>query len=351
MQTFMDRHRERMRLRFNVTGKVSDEISGGLSVATGTLEDVNSTNQTMTGFFTRKNIGIDRMFMAYKPKWFKPLAVTGGKFAYNWVRTPLTFDNDINPEGFGEVLSFDIENPVLKNITLSGFQLPFLESSAGYNSGLYGGQLQTRWKLSDKTNLGLHAAGLNFNRADPIAAAPLTILNPSLPNSNTVITNANGIVTGYAYKFLYLDMIAQIDYALSTRFPMTVLFNFVNNTRAGHQRSGYWGDVTFGRLKEAKDIQFGYSNIWIEKDAVVAAFNESDLRSATNVRNHRFLFGYQALNNLTLQWTMWYGRLADPYQNTALLPPANRPACTTPSSAKCEDSYLTRMQFDFIYKF
>jgi hypothetical protein len=345
------RHRERVRLRLNITGKVTDEISGGVSLATGTLEDVNSTNQTMTGFFTRKNIGIDRMYMTYKPTWFKPMSVSGGKFAYNWVRSPLTFDSDINPEGFGENFSFDIRNPVLKNITVSAFQLPLLEVAGGYNSGLYGGQLQTRWKLSDKTNLGLHVAGLNFNRANPIAVAQPLALNPSLPNSNTVVRDAGGNVIGYAYSFLYLDIIGQIDYALNPRFPITVLFDFVNNTRGGHQRSGYWGDITFGKLREAKDIQFGYSNIWIEKDAVLGAFNESDLRSSTNVRNHRFLFGYQAAHNLTLQWTMWYGRLADPFQNTALLPPANRSACITPSAAKCEDTYLNRMQFDFTYRF
>jgi hypothetical protein len=77
-----DRVRERFRLRFNLTGKISDEFNVGFSLATGSLDDPVSTNQTMTGFFNRKNIGIDKAFISYAPKALKYLKLDAGKFSY-----------------------------------------------------------------------------------------------------------------------------------------------------------------------------------------------------------------------------------------------------------------------------
>ena len=347
------RQRERIRARLNITGKVSDEVSGGLSVASGTLDDVNSSNQTLTGFFTRKTIGFDKYYLTYKPKWFKPLGLTAGKMVYPWYRTPLTFDNDLSPEGFSQTLSFDLKNPTLKNITLVGFQLPFNEVSSSYDSFILGGQLQARFKISDRTSFALYASGVNFNRADPIAIAVAGgTLRPSLANANTFRTNAAGDVIGYASKFAYLDLISVVDYRWSARWPMTLTFNFVNNTRAASQeRSAYMADITFGQLREAKDVQFGYSYWWIEKDAVIGAFNESDLRSSTNVKNHRLLLGYQGFNNVTLQWTTWLGKLDDPFLNTGLVPSGIRSNCTAAPFTNCRDSLLNRMQLDFTYRF
>ena len=347
------RQRERMRARLNITGKVSDEVSGGVSVATGTLDDVNSTNQSLTGFFTRKTIGFDKYYLTYKPKWFKPLGLSVGKMTYPWYRTPLTFDNDVNPEGLSQTLSFDLKSPGLKNITFVGFQLPFNEVSGGYDSFILGGQIQARFKVTDKTSFALYASGVNFNRADPIAVAIAAgTLKPSLSNSNTFRTNAAGNVIGYASKFAYLDLISVVDYKWSARWPMTLTFNFVNNTRAATtERTAYMADVTFGQLKEAKDIQFGYGYWWVERDAVIGAFNESDLRSATNVKNHRLLFGYQGFNNVTFQWTTWLGKLDDPFQNTSLVPSGIRSNCTTAPFSDCHDTLLKRLQFDLIYRF
>jgi uncharacterized coiled-coil protein SlyX len=350
---FVTRHRERIRARLNITGKLTDEVAGGISFATGTLDDLNSTNQTLTGFFTRKNIGIDRMFIQYKPAWAKPVTLVGGKFAFPWLRTPLTFDSDIHPEGFAQTLNFDLKNEFLKNVTLVGFELPINETGSGYDSFVLGGQVQTRWRLSDSATLRLSAAGVNFNRADPLAVAVATgALRPSLPNTNRVVTSPAGAVTGFASRYLYLDLIAAVDYKLHPRLPVQALFNFVNNTRATtSERSGYWAELTFGRLSEIKDVQFGYTFVRIERDAVLGAFNESDLRASTNVRNHRLNFGYQAYRNVQMNYTLWLGRLANPADNASLVPSLARPACTAAPFAGCKDPQLKRMQFDLIYTF
>ena len=91
------RNRERFRLRFNANAKLNDDINGGFTLASGDINDPISTNQTTNQFFTRKAIAIDKAFINYNPHQFKPLTLTGGKFAYPWYNTELTWDKDLQP--------------------------------------------------------------------------------------------------------------------------------------------------------------------------------------------------------------------------------------------------------------
>jgi hypothetical protein len=346
------RTRERFRLRFNITGKVSDEFSGGFTLATGSLDDPVSTNQTLTGFLNRKNIGVDKAYITYQPKYAKFLKMDIGKFAYPWYRTPMTFDNDVNPEGLAETFSFDVHSSVLKNITFVGFQLPINEVTAKADSYVMGGQIQAQFQLSSKVRLGLYGAGIDILRADPIAVAlGLGTLKPSLPNSNSLRRNSSGVVVGFANKYAYLDAIMKLDFDTGSRFPTTLLFNFVNNVRGSRERSGYWTELMFGKTKAANDIQFGYLFTRIEKEAVIGAWNESDMRSSTNVLNHRFNFAYAIRSNVTAQVSAWIGKLANPLDNTDLVVTRDFIKCTGADRSACRDNYLKRFQFDLIYKF
>jgi hypothetical protein len=357
-----DRHRLRYRLRFNAIAKLSDELTGGLSLASGDEIDPISTNQTLTGFFKRKPIGIDRAFIQYQPNWFQPLTLTGGKFAYTWYRTELTWDNDLNPEGFSETLSWDFSNPVLKKLTVVGFQLPFRETGVFDDSIVYGGQVQSYWKLSERVKFSSYAAFYNWHRADPVAVAQLNLLTPVtggacsvtpgctalIPNSLALggSVNTNTIAPGdrFASKFALLDLIGRFDIDTGwARWPLTLQLDFVSNTRPcanvsvatcnPSDRSGWWAEVQFGKTQEKNDLNVGYTFIRIEREAVLAAFNFSDLRQPTNVINHRFNFGYQALKNVTLSYTLLVGRALR--TATTLLP----------------EDWLERMQFDVAYKF
>lgn len=339
------RHRERARFRFQARARITDELSGGFRLATGNLSDPITTNQTFTGFFTRKTFNLDRFWLSYEPERVPWLSFTAGKFAYPWYRTELTFDSDLNPEGFTETLSFDFSDSPLTNLTVVGFQLPFNELSRAGDSFIWGGQVQTHWKLTDRARLGLYAAGLNFRNADAIARAiGEGALDPSLPLTNTVDTDAQGNILGFTEPFTYLDLIAELKYRLRPQWPLRLTFDFVNNVRAGSaERSAYWAEVALGETAEKGDWLFGYTLMRVEKDAVIGAFRFSDSRASTNVLNHRVRAGYQVHNNVTLDYTLLVGRLFNPQDNLNLVPAAFQP--------RAEDPFLTRMQFDVIYKF
>jgi hypothetical protein len=387
------RQRVRFRARLNLAGNISDELFGGVTFATGSLDDPISTNQTLTGFFNRKQVGFDRYFLQYTPKVLRNHAQFGlGKFAFPWIRTTLTFDSDMNPEGVYSRLNWDSKNATFKGISVVGFWLPIFERGGststatgvradGLDAFAAGAQIQTRWKLGDRFNLGLHVAGINFVNADFIAQAqagsPATAslannLTGNQPTTNTLRTNAAGQVVGYASRFLYLDTIATLGVNTGyARWPMNLTFDFVNNTRAqriiqngtaaptgtahNKERSGYFFDLQFGRLSERKDVQFGYQLYRIERDAVITAFNESDLRAGSNLLQHRLNFNYQWLNNVSLNYAIWIGKVANAQDQIGLVPGGKRAlaggACNVSPFDGCQDNFLKKMQFDVIYRF
>jgi len=115
-----DRNRARVRIRFGFEGKLNEDFIAGVAMATGSLGDPTTTNETMTNFFDRKTLSLDRGYITYNPVAHKWLQLTGGKFAYTWQRTGVTLDPDINPEGFVEKLNKDFTSvPVVKNLNLS----------------------------------------------------------------------------------------------------------------------------------------------------------------------------------------------------------------------------------------
>jgi len=405
------RNRERFRLRFNVNAKFNDDISGGFSLASGDLNDPISTNQTDIQFYARKPITIDRAFITYTPHQLKPLVFTGGKIAYPFYRTELTWDNDLNPEGVAQTLQWNFADstPVIRRFAVVGFALPFTEvqHTTGVNrsrveSEVYGGQVQAVWQLGSWIKLSTYGAFYNYHNPDPIAFAtavaggnPQTPLNGLLPlagasvqNSvrTTTVTNIvtdvdTDPVTGlpvttttttgvktitnaqFASKFGLFDAIARFD--IKTRYPrvpLVVLGDYVQNTTAcanvgnlpavgttttattitavtsnatcfSRERRGYWLEGRIGRLSEAKDLQFSYTRMFIEREAVMGAFNFSDLRQNSNVSQHRVEVFYQAYKNITLGFTGLIGR------------PLNWHTSAAP------EPMLKRLQFDVVYKF
>jgi hypothetical protein len=391
----LDRLRGRYRARFNATANLGEQFRAGITLASGDVNDPTSTNQNVTGFYTRKTIALDQAFAEFTPKQFKALTLVGGKFRYPWYNTELTWDKDLNPEGAAETLAFNLETPVLKRFALVGFELPFAELAGTAatdkritQSITYGGQLQTTWQLAPRVKLSAYTGYYNFLGSDAIALAlaRASSKNPQTPSSgalpltssspvqdSTYITTSATIVTvnGTAYptgvtavtnaqfasKFGLFDSIARFDIDTGhARLPLTFLGDYVQNTEAcgnlanigavpantatqtfkqtlnspcnSHQRRGYWAEGRFGRLQEKGDLQFGYTRIYIEREAVLGNFDYSEIRQGTNVSQHRVDAFYQFDRNVQLGFTALIGR---PLGST--------------------EPWLTRLQFDTVYIF
>ncbi len=391
----LERARARVRVRFNAMADLGQQFRTGITLASGDINDPISTNQTLTGFYTRKPVALDQAFAEFTPKDFKNLTLVGGKFRYPWYNTELTWDKDLNPEGAAETLGFKLDTPVLKRIAFIGFQLPFAEV-AGVSAGdkrvtqqiTYGGQLQTQWQLTPRVILGAYSGFYDYRGADSIALAlakasaknpqtpltgllPLASANPVQDSTYTTVATTIVTVGGTAYptgvssvsnaqfasKFKLFDSLVRLDIDTGNpRFPLSFIGDYVQNMGAcgnlanivpapantstqtykqtvnapckSNQRRGYWMEGRLGRLQDKHDFQFGYTHIYIEREAVLGNFNYSDIRQGSNVTQHRFDFFYQLDRNVQLGAAALVGR----------------PLGTT-------EPWLTRLQFDSIYIF
>jgi hypothetical protein len=169
-ETTQDRNRARIRARFGFEGKLGD-FTGGLSIGSGSLGDPTSTNETLTNNFDRKTIALDRAYVTYNPAKFKALQLTGGKFVYPWIRTGMTFDPDLNPEGFSEKLSFDLHNAKVKNLTVGAYELTYNESSGGQDSYALGAHGSAKLQPFSWWTSTVSFAATKWNRPDAILQA------------------------------------------------------------------------------------------------------------------------------------------------------------------------------------
>jgi Putative porin len=270
----LDQNRERFRLRFNVNAKLNDDFSGGFSLASGDINDPTTTNQTLANFYSRKTIAIDKAYVQYNPHEFKELTLIGGKFAYPWYNTELTWDKDLNPDGAAETLVFNTDTPVLKKIAFVGFELPFAQiakstvstapDQSAATSIVYGGQLQVTFQLAPWIKFGAFTGYYDYHDADAIALAlarassknpqtPLTGLLPlgtgnTVQNSILTTTATNEVTVGgtsfptgvtsisnaqFASKFGLFDSLARFDITTpSDKWPITIIGDYVQNTEA-----------------------------------------------------------------------------------------------------------------------
>jgi len=387
--TCVTRNRARLRVRFGVDGRLNDNFVGGFSLASGSLGDLTSANETLTNFFNRKTVGLDRGFITFNPVAARWLSLTGGKFAYTWARTSLTLDPDINPEGFNQKLSWDLKTPVLKNFTVQGLQLLYNEVAKGDDSFALGGNVSASLQFGPLTTTpsftlidwGFPDAILN---ASAFATQATTSGNPpiqipgegpgcatgsglsSVPPcaiasngmTNATFVDAKGqrhFLSGFEYADLILTN--QLKTGLS-RFPLNLVLEYENNLKAaahpldskgnvittiGSQSQAYLGEISIGQIKSKNDLQFGYGFWRSGQDSILATFSESEQRAATNIIEHHIFASWRLRSNTVAAYNAWIGRTLNSNLQHAVLAPGVTPGETEP--------FLVRHQFDLIYTF
>ena len=363
----VERNRARIRVRLGLTGKLSEDFIAGLAVATGAQTDPTTTNETLTNVFERKNFYLDRGYITYNPVNHKWLSLTGGKWAYTWARTSVTFDPDINPEGFDEKLNWDFHNNWFKNFNVQFMQLSFNEVSKGVDSWASGGQAQAKMQFGRWTTTPSYSLLNWFNENAITQNAFGQAAAPFAPNgmTNTTYTNTPGCTVAkpcFASGFFYSDFIWNNTFKTwSERFPLYIIPEYEQNLNAANsqlagtvglchgnacfsaQDKAYGVEVGMGRQQDQGDWQFGYEWRRQEADSVISSFNESDQRAPTNTLQNRFYVNYKFRKNTQLMFTDWYGRTL----NTALVGAA-KASGITPGQ---EEPYLNRLQLDVVYTF
>jgi hypothetical protein len=120
-------------------------------------------------------------------------------------------------------------------------------------------------------------------------------------------------VVGFESGFNLVDTIAQVTFQTKRpQYPITALADFVVNTRAvDDQDSGLWIVGSYGRAAVPKTYSASYTFARVERDAVLSAYNYSDMGPATNVLMNLATVSYMPRNRLNLDLIAIFTKLLD----------------------------------------
>jgi hypothetical protein len=312
-----DRDRERVQSHFGFEAALAEEMALGLQFATGN-DDPRSANQTFSGIFSRKPIGVDLAYLRWTP--VAGLAVTGGKMKYPVYRPAISklYDSDVNPEGFAVSIARPKAFASLYSLTLD-------ERAEDSDARLVGAQLGTKLALGA---VGSLTAAVGFS--DLGAAVGRRPFFAGSSNGNSL--NPDGTLAfdfrvtqaslEYARKLGDLPVVAFVDGARNAAAPDTL-------------DTAYAFGFLLGKAATPRTWEFAYLYQRVEKDSWFGQITDSDFGAGlTDTRGSVFRFGYAPMANGIVNATYYLNDLG----------------IDAPSSPGATDEYQ-RFQLDFTLKF
>lgn len=333
-----NRERYRLRARLGILGKISEEWSASIRLATGSATDRVSTNQTLGQDWNKYTLLVDRAFIKYDPAdWF---SVTGGRIPNPWFSTDLMWDDDLSFEGVAATLKGSFANNTFKPfLTAGAFPLKEENPPASRGRMVKGAQGGAQWEFMSNSRLKVGAAWYAFSNFEgqleadpgvlPVAGFGQYEYGSSLrQKGNTLfLTDRNRTdgpaanIWGLASRFRPLSLTASLDLAHFDPVHVVLTGDYVKNTafdrneilrRTGvnltdGRNYGYLYKMTVGmpQMKQRNDWQLSYAYRYLGSDAVVDAFTDSDFGlGGTNLKGYTLGMQYGLDRNAAfgLRW-------------------------------------------------
>lgn len=324
-----DRQRLRIRGRIGLQAKLNEQFGAQFRLATGKLnDDPVSTNATQGNYSNRYTVAIDRAYLYYQPKpW---LRVAGGRFPNPWLHTDLVWDEDLNFDGLYATARRKLFRDSITGFMTAGiFPIQDVEGSdtnQGKSKWLYGLQGGLEWVQSPRASYKFGLALYDFknihgrpNRLNSTAQNDTSPQFRQKGNSVFNIDNDGNPDTqrlALASKFREVNLTAMADFAAFDPVHVVVAFDYVKNigfdqdeirartgTKFEAKTKGYQARVTLGMPQIEKrydwNTYLGYK--YLERDAVVDAFTDSDFRlGGTDSKGYVFGGNYGLDKNVWL---------------------------------------------------
>ena len=318
--------RLRLRARLGLTAKISDNVSAGVRLATGSNNAPISTNQTLGNTGEKYSIWLDQAYLKLDPtQW---LTVLGGRMPNPWFSTDLVWDVNLNFDGVAAKAAYRFDERRSLYFTAGVFPLqdvaptPSNKAKSKWLVGFQGG-VDLASLSGSRAQLGL--ALYDYKRVEgvPNAGAGLFDYDATKPQfhqkGNSVFFDPNS-GTKLASKFRELNLTAQLDIAAFDPTHVILTADYVRNIafdpaeiakRTGRilekKNTGYQMQALVGRPKIAErgDWQafIGYRHV--QPDAVLDAFTDSDFHLGGTDAKGYFIGGSYGLDKntwLSLRW-------------------------------------------------
>jgi hypothetical protein len=274
----------------------------------------------------------------------------------------MIWSDNLNFEGVASTVSWPLKGGAVQPFATVGW-FPIKEQSQGVQGrrSLWGAQVGSQFELGSRTRVKLGLAYYRYNGiegredtsytfnstlgdyvGDPTRAGMYEYGNGLRQKGNTVFETNPASPSldpkwGLAYRFAPLALTASAEFTHFSPFSMLLAAEYVRNTafdvgdfqrRAGSafnnvdpggQRDGYYLKFAFGwpEVQEARQWQASVSYRHIGSDAVLDAFNDSDLGlGGTNLEGFTLGFTYGLYRNTSLGVRYLSAKSIDPTINS-----------------------------------
>lgn len=325
MNSTIDRERVRYRARLDVKAQITDKVMVDLRLASGGDSSPVSTNETMGDVFQKDAVWIDRAYASLTP--VEGVSVLAGRMPNPFYSTDLVWDADINPEGLAVAGRYDFNKRI--SVFGAGGAFPLTEREIYDDSYLFAAQAGVDLYPNKAWNLKLASAYYDFqemqskkNAADGSRLNDYTAPSHIATGNSVFNMRTDGLTTlaGLASDFKLLAFTGETSYSRgAVRYRLWG--EFVKNLALdaaevdvlrGEQGvtpgdTGYQIGLDIGHRKIAEfgDWNFGVAYKYLETDAVLDIFTDSDFGlGGTDVKGYvvRGEFGIYKGTSIGLSW-------------------------------------------------
>jgi hypothetical protein len=283
-----ERNRQRIRARLGLVAQPQDGLEVGLGLSTSSGGDPVSSNQTLGGGGSRKDVYVDLAYFHWTAA--EGLNLMGGKFRNPLHRVGghgLLWDGDWTPEGFGASWS---GGPFFANLIGT-----WLESDSNATEEFsWGGQAGVTLPVTDRLRL---TAGAGYYQFDTAGKGSF------FGDDDDFFGNSNA-GNLYLYDYRMVEAFAELGFGLAG-LPASLLVDWVRNSDAGESDTGFSAGLTLGAAKKRGQWEAGYIYQDLEADAVLGLLTDSDFAGGgTDNKGHILRAGYALSDkvNLSLAW-------------------------------------------------
>lgn len=263
-----DTANNRQRLRFRLSGEatVNDVTKVGFGLASGSSEGATSTNQTLEGDFSSKQVWIDYAYATVDPK--KWLHLIGGKFKSIFQHTDMLWDSDIRFDGLGAKLKTRIFETT--KIYASGGYFPIDDNTNSQTRDIFLLVGQGGFEFECPEGKGKLQVGLGYYSFENVKG-----LDTGSDKGNTLV----GGVLANDYKIFMptLKMTCKDVFGLID-VPWGLLGELAQNSGPSKANSAWRAGLWLGKAKVKKPGEWKILGqmSWVEKDAFIDTFPDAD---------------------------------------------------------------------------
>jgi hypothetical protein len=290
------RFRNRFRIRIGAGVAVNEDVKLSVRLASGSAAPYTAA-QTLDGAFSSKAINLDRAYFEWTMPAVAGMTLTAGKMANPLLRVDdLIWDGDVNPEGAVLSKSFSVSEKI--TIVPVGGSLWLEERAADSDTLMHIGQIAV---VGEGGGVKF-TAGVTLQNAENMKGfQPLYDTSKGFGNS-TSSTNAAGNRV-YDVDFNCVEGFVKATGKMGS-VPLSCHGQYVVNTEADADDTGYLVGVKVGKAKKPGSMQFAYNYRELEKDAVIGVLADSNSwGGGTDGRGHKVAVAYQLADSWQLAAT------------------------------------------------